>query len=145
MTIPAKRQSLSNMLRRLFAFLVLGGLVAICFCEPVNRKPLQRASDGCDDDGKGGEFACGNADAADVALPIRENTETRTKGRREEGRQEHVDEKARVTDEGKKGSRIDLLSKRWCLIYLVPAKMAEIAISNDSIELNNYLNSNRCY
>lgn len=45
MTNSTKRQSLSNMLRRLFAFLILGGFIAFCSCEPVNRKHLREADE----------------------------------------------------------------------------------------------------
>ncbi|XP_072765063.1 uncharacterized protein [Anoplolepis gracilipes] len=45
MTIWANRQFLSNMLWRLLGFFILGGFIAICGCEPLNRKLLQKTSE----------------------------------------------------------------------------------------------------
>ncbi|XP_070165300.1 uncharacterized protein [Polyergus mexicanus] len=44
MTICTNRQFLSNMLWRLLGFLILGALIAICSCEPVNKKLLLKTS-----------------------------------------------------------------------------------------------------
>lgn len=75
MTISAKRQFLSNMLRRLFAFLILGGLIAICSCEPVNRKHLPIASETieCADNEDDGS-ACGQTnETIDASLQNHED------------------------------------------------------------------------
>jgi hypothetical protein len=71
MIISTKRQSLSNMLRRIFAFLILGGLVAVCSCEPVNRKflPENAGIIGCADDVDNAS-ACGSAGAIDTSASI---------------------------------------------------------------------------
>lgn len=45
MMISTNRQFLSNMLWRLLGFLILGGFIAICSCEPVNRQLLPKASE----------------------------------------------------------------------------------------------------
>lgn len=76
MTISAQRQFLSNMLWRLFAFLILGGLIAICSCEPVNRKDLLKslAKIECADDDDGS--ACGETNRTDDDSS--QNTEVRT-------------------------------------------------------------------
>lgn len=50
MMISTNRQFLSNMLWRLLGFLILGGVIAICSCEPVNRKPKTSAIIECIDD-----------------------------------------------------------------------------------------------
>lgn len=45
MTICTNRQFVSNMLWRLSGFLILGVFIAICSCEPVNRKLLLKTSE----------------------------------------------------------------------------------------------------
>jgi len=75
--ISTKRQSLSNMLRRIFAFLILGGLVAVCSCEPVNRKFLPETARiiGCTDDA---DNACGIVRAIDISAPELRERQTPT-------------------------------------------------------------------
>jgi len=69
--ISTKRQSLSNMLRRIFAFLILGGLVAVCSCEPVNRKFRSENAGiiGCTDD-TDNVSSCGTARVIDTSASI---------------------------------------------------------------------------
>src|SRR5580765_1175703 len=76
MTICTSRQFLSNMLWRLFGFLILGGFIAICSCEPVNRKLLLKASGTieCIDDENN---TCGTNEAVKTFSSDREN-QTRT-------------------------------------------------------------------
>jgi len=69
--ISTKRQSLSNMLRRIFAFLILGGLVAVCSCEPVNRKFRSENAGiiNCTDD-MDNVSSCGTARVIDTSASI---------------------------------------------------------------------------
>lgn len=72
MTICTNRQFLSNMLWRLFGFLILGVLIAICSCEPVNRKLLLKTSEiiECIDNGNN---TCGTNETFKTSSSDREN------------------------------------------------------------------------
>lgn len=72
MTISTNRQFLSNMLWQLFGVLILGGFIAICSCEPVNRKLLQKASGTieCVDDENN---TCGTNEAVEISSSDRKN------------------------------------------------------------------------
>lgn len=66
------------MLRRIFAFLILGGLVAVCSCEPVNRKLRLEAARiiGCTDNDDAS--VCGTSQTIDASVPETRGNQTRT-------------------------------------------------------------------
>lgn len=100
MTISSKRQSLSNMLRRLFVFLILGGLIALCSCDPVNRKLLQKAprTIQCNDDEDDNTSMCGTTETTDVSLSDHEE-QTRISRKLE---QRFMDDEDEAVDEGER-------------------------------------------
>lgn len=85
------------MLWRLFAVLILGDFIAICSCEPVNRKSLLKASGAIQCTGNEGDVStCRTNESVDTLSP---NSENQTRSSRK-GRQKFLDDVEDV-NEGK--------------------------------------------
>ncbi|KAM0736210.1 hypothetical protein ACS0PU_010171 [Formica fusca] len=117
MTICTNRQFLSNMLWRLFGFLILGVLIAICSCEPVNRKLLLKTSEiiECIDNGNN---TCGTNETFKTSSSDRENETQISRDIRQKSLDDNNVAEVSARKKDKKGNRV--------LLYLFAAMKAAL-------------------
>ncbi|XP_029669807.1 uncharacterized protein LOC115239433 [Formica exsecta] len=118
MTIySTNRQFLSNMLWRLFGFLILGVFIAICSCEPVNRKLLLKTSEiiECIDNGNN---TCGTNETFKTSSSDRENETQISRDIRQKSLDDNNVAEVSARKKDKKGNRV--------LLYLFAAMKAAL-------------------